>query len=69
MLEDVQGSYGSLMQSLKTDSVVLKKREAWARIAESVNVVRGQGRAVSAVQKRWKDIRDAMKNKPKAATR
>ena len=36
LLEDVQGDYGLLMQSLKTGSVVLKKREAWTRIAESV---------------------------------
>ena len=46
-----------LTQSLKTGSVVLKKREAWTRIAESVNAVGGQGKAVSAVQKRWKVIR------------
>ena len=52
-LEDVQGNYGLLTQSLKTGSVVLKKREAWTRIAESVNAVGGQGKAVSAVQKRW----------------
>ena len=57
MFEDVQGNYGFLTQSLKTGSVVLKKKEAWTRIAESVNVVGGQGRAVSAVQKRWKDVR------------
>ena len=37
MLEDVQENYGLLMQSLKTGSVVLKKREAWTRIDESVN--------------------------------
>ena len=54
LLEDVQENYGLLMQSLKTGSVVLKKREAWTRIAESVNAVGGQGRAVSAVQKHWK---------------
>ena len=33
LVEDVQGNYGLLMQSLKTGSVVLKKREAWTRIA------------------------------------
>ena len=57
LLEDVQENYGFLTQSLKTGSVVLKKKEAWTRIAESVNAVGGQGRAVSAVQKRWKDVR------------
>ena len=34
-----------LTQSLKTGSVVLKKRVAWTRTAESVNAVGGQGRA------------------------
>ena len=53
----MQGNYGLLTQSLKTGNVVLKKREAWTRIAESVNAVGGQGREVSAVQKRWKDMR------------
>ena len=53
LLEDVQGNYGLLLQSLKTGSVVLKKREAWTRIAQSVNAVGGQGRATSTVQKRW----------------
>ena len=57
LLDDVQENYGLLTQSLKTGSVVLKKREAWTRIAESMNAVGGQGRADSAVQKRWKDMR------------
>ena len=57
LLEDVWGNYGLLTQSLKTGSVVLKKKEAWMRIAESVNAVGGQGRAVSAIQKRWKGMR------------
>ena len=43
LLEDAQESYDLLTQSLKTDSVVLKKREAWVRIVESVNAVGGQG--------------------------
>ena len=57
LLEDVWGNYGLLTQSLKTGSVVLKKKEAWMRIAESVNAVGGQGRAVSAIQKCWKGMR------------
>ena len=51
----MQGNYGLLTQSLKTGSVVLKKREMWTKIAEYVNAVGGQGRAVSAIKKRWKD--------------
>ena len=57
LLEDVQGNYGLLMQSLKTGSVVLKKREAWTRIADSVNVVGGQ------------ETLEGHATRPKAATR
>ena len=57
LLEDVQANCGLLTQSLKTGSVVLKKREMWTKIAEYVNAVGGQGRAVSAIKKRWKHMR------------
>ena len=56
-MEDVQANCGLLTQSLKTGSLVLKKREMWTKIAEYVNAVGGQGRAVSAIKKRWKDMR------------
>jgi len=65
--EDVQGNYGLLTQSLKTGSVVLKKRgvdeNSCITISECCWWAR---RAVSTVQKCWKDIQVAVKNKPKA---
>ena len=69
LLEEVQANYSLLTQTLKTGNICAKKRGAWTKITEAVNAVGGQGRAASAVQKRWKDMRDAVKNKPKAATR
>ena len=65
LLEKVQANYGLLTQTLKTGNICAKKRGAWTKITEAVNAVGGQGRAVSAVQKRWKDVRDTVKKQAK----
>ena len=63
MLEDVQENYGLLMQSLKTGSVVLKKREAWTRIDESVNESAREGGQCRP------ETLEGHATRPKAATR
>ena len=55
-----------LTQSLKTGSVVLKKREAWTRIAESVNVVGGPAREGGQCRP---ETLEGHATRPKAATR
>ena len=63
LLEDVQENYGLLMQSLKTGSVVLKKREAWTRIDESVNESAREGGQCRP------ETLEGHATRPKAATR
>jgi len=38
----------------------VKKETMWQRIAYIVNAVRGNGRSVTQVKKRWKDIKSAV---------
>ena len=69
LLEEVQKNYGLITQSEKVAHVALKKREAWRQITNKVNAIGSQGRSVDAIKKRWKDMRDAVKNKQKTAFR
>eukprot|EP00745_Piridium_sociabile_P014296 TRINITY_DN21089_c0_g1_i1.p1 TRINITY_DN21089_c0_g1~~TRINITY_DN21089_c0_g1_i1.p1 ORF type:complete len:148 (+),score=35.28 TRINITY_DN21089_c0_g1_i1:326-769(+) len=68
LLEEVQKEYAILVSQLQNAVTSKKKKIIWKRIADSVNSVGGESRAVESCKKRWKDLKSAFLHKPKYNT-
>jgi hypothetical protein len=68
LLSEIEARYSIITQRVKTASVCRQKRVVWKQIADAVNSVGGQGRNEDNVKKRWKDMKDDVKNGKRRAT-
>ena len=68
LLEEI-GMEKTLLMSHFQNGITLKKKELmWRKIADKVNAVGGNGRAVAQVKKRWKDMKQAVLERQRKST-
>ena len=59
LLEEIEKEK-ELLTSHFQNGVMLKRKDIWQHIADSVNAVGGNGRSVRQVKKRWTDMKSAV---------